>query len=310
MSKLQSLESLSDLLKRIESGYLLKKYVKNILKKDRINNEFFFGNLDPKMRINDATSVMYEEYFRLVQSTLGNTIKTLKYDSRTMVYYNITDPDVIIKAYPVVQKIRYTERNEDDVSRYLDENGFGVPHRYPKYETEYLRCYPMERVEMVLGHLQTTQPHPLSDSRLSEIAGVITKILERLADKFCMLYSDISPWNIGFRTDGSPVLFDFGSLTPYYNHRPDAYINQFMAFTLRYTSIRNEQHLIDGVKTKPTILDDYESLGYVMIESKTMDLHLLDNPSVDNKKSIVQRAINGDFGEFLKCWFESLGLNV
>jgi hypothetical protein len=163
----------------------------------------------------------------------------------------------IIKCYYRTQRLNSFEELEFSLHRQLVEKGCSVPTLFPSFDTEHYRCYPMERVfETLSTRLVSLLPCGLDNETMLWLAeGIATVLSDIHAANF--KYIDMSMNNVGFSTDGTPVLFDFGAVREIYNGLPVKY------FTPRYAS----RNALRGDAV--TICDDFESLGYLLLDCCT-----------------------------------------
>jgi serine/threonine protein kinase len=160
--------------------------------------------------------------------------------------------EVIIKGIFQIDFKGRTEVNEFNIQRILFGEGYRVAELYPKFETMYYRCYPMEKLDHMLS-TDVYKPNSVQGfTKMIHIAKGILPIVLRLHE-MGFLYLDFSPGNIA-EHKGRIYLLDFGEMEVIGRN------TRITRITTRYGS----RHVF--TVEPATIVDDYESLGFVLLD--------------------------------------------
>jgi len=275
-----------------------QKEIKKVLSEKVLGHKFY-----NKLTLEDVEDIYY---FILSKITINRVrtsnyiyenFKLIKYNQEAFVY-EVTQnnsKEVIIKAFPSIKKNNFNSREyiEDDISKQLYENNYNVPKRYESFEIEFFRCYPMEKIPFTLEDILEKLDEKKKGLQLYEIVKLLktcSSILEILHQKY--LYIDFSDRNIGIKITKLKELkfymFDFGGIVDILSKSTPYLI------TYRYASINNITN------EKNNINDDYESLGFLLIDAYFgyFNSPISEKSIVKNKKKIINDSLKGLFGEF------------
>jgi len=239
----------------------IRRYCPQVLKKKVMEAvkdlEDLYVNTVPKGCFQDQDRWQTEEFLYADQFVV-HTSARCQIVCATKIYKGTrTNIPCIIKCYYRTQRLNSFEELEFVLHQKLVDKGCSVPTLFSSFETEHYRCYPMEKVSQTLSErLVSLLPNGLDNQTMLWLAEGIATVLHTIhASNF--KYIDVSMNNVGFSADGAPVLFDFGAARESCNSLPVKY------FTARYAS----RNALRGAAV--TICDDFESLGYLLLDCCT-----------------------------------------
>eukprot|EP01125_Pyxidicula_operculata_P016239 TRINITY_DN5560_c2_g1_i1.p1 TRINITY_DN5560_c2_g1~~TRINITY_DN5560_c2_g1_i1.p1 ORF type:complete len:224 (-),score=53.22 TRINITY_DN5560_c2_g1_i1:80-751(-) len=172
-----------------------------------------------------------------------------------------------------------------------------VPKRFEVFHTTHFNCYTMEKLDFTLsGYLLKDTSKGVDMSLVCKILKSCVPIIRLLHHKFNYLYVDFATSNIGLHNKEGELqayMIDFGSL------HMKGFTFPPSTFTTKYSSINALKH------TSVTYKDDFESLGYVLLEAYYGNEHSPNrlNPTTEVKEEVYQNALNSTYGEFFHDYF-------
>jgi hypothetical protein len=189
----------------------------------------------------------------------GKKIKNIKNNKK----------EVIIKCMIKVIDKSNEEELEFLMLETLKNKGCNVPMLYENFETTYFRCYPMEKLDEMILNTKNVNGFNLQETiKIGKGISSILKVIHQLN----FFYGDLSLNNIGF-LNNEPCLIDFGEVG-------EIGVNYIINATPRYGSKNNRKNfknLSTGPFLTGTPLDDYEELGFCLL-----DIHYWDNSILNN----------------------------
>lgn len=192
---------------------------------------------------------------------------------------------VIIKAFPIAY-FNKSNKIELNIIRALSKEELCVPKLIDVFKTEHYNCFSMEKIQMTIFSYLNMEQKGLDILKFKKLFDSFIPILKYMHLKLGYLYCDFSPNNIGINFYGDEYdffIFDFNSVEKITeNTKPNG-------FFPRYGSINM---LKSGFKNNISIYDDFESLGFLLLdlyywESNKNPLGSLDDiPTIEYKKKI------------------------
>lgn len=217
-------------------------------------------------------------------NTKYNTVETLTLRKKVHLYAN---EDYVIKCYPNMQYEQSCEISEFTLLKLLYDSKCEVPELIEKFETTYYRCYVMRRVGESFAALLVKNPHGFGDEMAKKVARSLISSIQKIheAGKY---YRDFSVGNVTLH-DNKVYMIDLGSTT-------DISSDYCSRYTTRYAS----RGMV--AKRDYTLFDEYESLGYVLLDISKGILCIPRDYSYKAKCRIYSKCLTtrGFIGEYFR----------
>jgi hypothetical protein len=263
----------------LESADIIKERFKELLKNSKIEDlEMWKSD-----RYNYVDVELLASSQNLIYSATQIPLKSGKEKSER----------VAIKCY-INDRDAYEEK-EFLLQNLLYDKGLNVPRLFPMFETTFFRCYPMELLDTNLFFEETDVIWKLEDQKRLEKLNEVWKNMYRIfvgIHNNGYIYVDLSPSNVGFK-NGELYLMDFGQAVKIL---PPCVLTNI---TIRYAPRNYHLNMIREVKTKGSVIDDYEELGYLLLELYYGQDILVDTDNIE--ENLVGKALEGLMEKSMKA---------